>query len=223
MCPLWVPSYICMYLIYSTCLLESLLPTPTPQPGLQPAYPHDSPFLPLSLCQYHLFSSSLCPSTFLGQKHTHSLNATISNTPSSLKHLLPVPKCKWRPSHGTWSPVPLSSQETSPPETLGVLPWADGGFTRAWSSMTYCRDSGPLKVQLYFWRKALFLVHLPGSEPHWIVCKRERNWVPCWIPANHKTSFAKLDKTPSFPLNAYTSGACSKKGWSGPTSQFGRH
>ena len=67
---------------------------PTPQPGLQPAYPHDSPFLPLSLCQYHLFSRSLCPSTFLGQKHTHSLNATISNTPSSLKHLLPVPKCK---------------------------------------------------------------------------------------------------------------------------------
>ena len=130
MCPLWVPSCACIYLIYLTCLLGSLLPAPIPQPGLQPAYPHDAPFLPLSLCQYYLSSSSFCPSTFLGQKHTHSLNATISNTPSSLKHLLPVPKCKWRPSHGTWSPVPLSSQEACPPETLGALPWPDGGFTR---------------------------------------------------------------------------------------------
>lgn len=78
--------------VYLTCSLgRSCLPHPS---ACTPAgWPTQLPFLPPNPCRHHLSSSSSFPSTFLGQKLTHSSNTTISNTPS-LKHLLPVLNCK---------------------------------------------------------------------------------------------------------------------------------
>lgn len=72
------------------CVFDMLIPhvsawTPASWPTHLPLPNHWRP---------QLSSSSSFPSTILGQKPIRSSNATISNTPSSLRQLLPVLNCK---------------------------------------------------------------------------------------------------------------------------------
>lgn len=54
-----MPAYGCMYIFSVVNLFIRISPAfPTPQPGLQPAGPHNSFFLPPKLCWYHLSTSS---------------------------------------------------------------------------------------------------------------------------------------------------------------------